>query len=74
MLKTVLTEISALTEDEMNLFCSGLMIDNFAIEFYGVGEGTNVPFCPCLRGGSKTRSIRQIQDLLIRDISYSETD
>ena len=63
-----------LTKNEMNLFCSGLMIDNFMIEFYSVGYGTHVLLCPCLHGGARTRSIIQLKDILIHTIADSETD
>ena len=39
MLKTVLAEMTIYSPGQMNLYCSGLMRDNFAIEYYGIGDG-----------------------------------
>ena len=48
ILKTVLAEMTTYSPGKMNLYCSGLMRDNFAVEYYGIGDGRNVFLCPRL--------------------------
>ena len=54
MLKTVLTEMITYSAGQMFLYCSGLMRDNFAIEYYGLGDGKKFLLCPRLRGNPWT--------------------
>ena len=58
----------------MMLYCNGLMRDNFAIEYYGFSDGTNILLCPRLRGGARTRRKFRRIDVIIRHVSDSETE
>ena len=74
-LKTILAEMTTYPASHMMLYCSGLMKDNFAIEYYDLGDGSkNVLFCPRLRGGARTRRTFRRIDVIIRDVSDSETE
>ena len=73
-LKTILAEMTTYSASHMMLYCSGLMRDNFAIEYYDLGDGKNVLFCPRLRGGARTRRIFRLLDVIIRDVSNSKTE
>ena len=53
----------------MNLYCSGLMRDNFAIEYYGLGDERNVLLCPRLRSNPSTRKKFSNLEVIIRDVS-----
>ena len=73
-LKTILAEMNTYPASHMVLYYSGLMKDNFAIEYYDFGDDKNVLFCPRLRGGARTRRIFRRLDVIIRDVSDSETE
>ena len=74
MLKTVLTEMTTYSAGQMFLYCSSLMRDNFAIEYYGLGDGRNVILCPRLRGNPRTRKTFRRLQIIIRDVSETETE
>ena len=57
MLKTVLAEMTNYSTGHIIFYCSGLMRDNFAIEYYGLGDGKNFLLYPRLRGGARIRRI-----------------
>ena len=57
ILKTVLAEMTTYSSGEMILHYRGLVRDNFAIDYYGLGEGRNVPLRPCLHSNPTTRRI-----------------
>ena len=62
MLKTVLAEMTTYSTGKMFLHCRGLMRDNFAIEYYGLGDERNVLLCPRVRSKPRTRRrFRQLQ-------------
>ena len=71
MLKTVLGEMSMYSAGQMNLYCCGLMRDNFAIEYYGIGDGKTVHLCPRLRSNPRTR--RRVR-VIVHDVSDSDTE
>ena len=71
MLKTVLAEMTIYSPGQMNLYCSGLMRDNFAIEYYGIGDGRTVLLCPRLRSNPRTRRRFMV---IVRDVSDSDTE
>ena len=74
MLKTVLAEMTTYSSGEMFLHCRGLMRDNFAIEYYGIGDGRNFLLCLRLRANPRIkRRFRQIQ-VIICDVSESKTE
>ena len=74
MLKTVLAEMTIYSPGQMNLYCSGIMRDNFAIEYYGIGDGRNFLLCLRLRANPRIkRRFRQIQ-VIICDVSESKTE
>ena len=58
----------------MFLHCHGLMRDNFAIEYYLLSDGRNVFLCPRLRDNYSIRRIVRRLQVIIRDISESETE
>ena len=74
MLKTVLAEMTTYFPDQMNLYCSGLVKDNFAIEYYGIGDGRTVLLCPRLRSNPRTRRRFKNAEVIICDVSDSETE
>ena len=74
ILKTVLAEMTAYSAGEMFLYCRGLMRDNFAIEYYGLGDGRKVLLCPHLRGNPRTRRTFRRLQVIIRDVSESEAE
>ena len=74
MLKTILAEMTTYSAGQMFLYCGGLMRNDFAIKYYGLGDGINVLLCPRLRGEARiTRTFRRVQ-VIIRDVSDSETE
>ena len=74
MLKTVLAEMTTYSAGEMFLYCRGLMRDNFAIEYYGLGDGRIFLLYPRLRGNLRTkRTFRRLQ-VNIRDVSDWDTE
>ena len=73
-LKTILAEITTHSASHMMLYCSGLMRDNFASEYYELGDGKNVLFFPRLRGGARTRRTFRRLQVIIRHVSHSETE
>ena len=74
MLKTVLAEMTTYFSGHMNLYCSGLMRDNFAIEYYGIGNERTVLLCPQLRSNPRTRRRFRKLEVIVRDISDSDTE
>ena len=73
MLKTILAEMTTYSPGEMFLHCRGLIRNNFAIEYYSLGDGRNILLCPRVRSNPRTRRrFRQLQ-VNILDISESET-
>ena len=74
MLKTVFAEMTTYFAGQSVRYCSGLMRDNFAFEYYGLDDGRNIILCPRLRDGHMIRrSFRRLQ-VIIRDVSDSETE
>ena len=71
MLKTVLAEMTIYSPGQMNLYCNGLMRDNFAIEYYCIGDGRTVLLCPRLRSNPR---IRRRFRVIVRDVSDSDTE
>ena len=55
ILESVLVEMTAYSPGKMFLHCCDLMRDDFAIEYYGLGDGSNVLLCPRLRTDPRTR-------------------
>ena len=74
MLKTVLVETTTYSPSQMNSYCSGLMTDNFAIEYYGIGDGRTILLCPRLRSNPRTRRRFRNLEAIICDVSDSETE
>ena len=50
------------------------MRDNFAIDYYGLGNGRNVLPSPRLRVNSTTRKTFRRLQIIIRDVSETETE
>ena len=73
MLKTVLAEMATYSPGQMVLYCSGLVRDNFAIKYYGIGDGRTV-LCPRLRSNPRTRRRFRNLEVIVRDVSDSETE
>ena len=71
MLKTVLAEMTIYSPGQMNLYCSGLMRDNFAIEYYRIGDGKTVLLCPRIRFNPRTSRIFRV---IVQDVSESDTE
>ena len=71
VLKTILAELTTYFPGQMNLYCSGLMRDSFAIEYYGIGDGKTVHLCPRLRSNPRTRRRFRV---IVRDVSDSDTE
>ena len=74
MLDTLIAEITTYSAGWMFLYRSCLMRDNFAIEHYGLGDGSNVLLCPRLLGQAKTRITFWRLQIIIRDVSDTETN
>ena len=74
MVKTVLAEMTTYSTGKMFLHCRGLMRDNFAIEYYGLGDERNVLLCPRLRSNPRTRRRFRNLEVIVRDVSDSETE
>ena len=74
MLKTVLVEMTIYSPGQMNLYCSGLVRDNFKIKYYGLGDGRNVLLCPRIRSNPRTRRRFRNLEVIIRDIADSTTE
>ena len=71
MLKTVLAEMTIYSPGQMNLYCSGLMRDNFAIEYYRIGDRKTVLLCPRLRSNPRTRRRFRV---IVQYVSESDTE
>ena len=71
ILKTVLAEMTIYSSGQMNLYCSGLMRDNFAIEYYRIGDGKTVLLCPRPRSNPRTRRRFRV---IVQDVSESDTE
>ena len=54
ILMTVLAEMTTYSPGHINLNCSGLMRDDFAIEYYGLGDGKTVLLYTLLRSNPRT--------------------
>ena len=74
MLKTVLAEMTIYSPVQINLYCSGLMRDNFEIEYYGIGDGRTVLLCPRLGSNPRTRRRFRNLEVIVRDVSDSDTE
>ena len=62
MLTAIVAERTTYSAGHMNLYCSGLMRDNFAIEYKGISDGKNFLLYPRLRDGPNTRrTFRRLQ-------------
>ena len=62
MLTAIVAERTTYSAGHMNLYCSGLMRDNFAIEYHGLSDGKNFLLYPRLRDGANTRrTFRRLQ-------------
>ena len=58
----------------MFLHCHGLMRDNFAIEYYLLSDGRNVFLCPRLHSNPRTRRRFRNLEVIVCDVSDSETE
>ena len=71
MLKTVLAEMTNYSTGHMIFYCSGLVRDNFAIEYYSIGHERTVLLCPRLRSNPMTRRRFRV---IVQDVSESDTE
>ena len=74
ILMTVLAEMTTYSPGQINLHCSGLMRDDFAIEYYGLGDGKSVLLYILLRSNPRTRRRFRNLEVIIRDVSDSKTE
>ena len=74
VLKTILAELTTYFPGQMNLYYSVLVKDNFLIEYYGIGDGRTILLCPRLRSKPRTRRRFKNVEVIIRDVSDSETE